>query len=374
MSPGCFIARGNCPWKEEKQLRETFKKRLPLWLTLLLLLTLLLAACGDLTATTVPATTTRAATTAATTTAATTTVAATTTGSVTTAATTAAVTTTAAAFPLEVKDDAGRSVKITKAAAKIVSLAPSNTEILYALGLGNKVVGVDTFSNYPADANTKEKVGGFSDINLEKVIGLSPDLVLATSLHAKTVVPALEQRNLTVLVMQPKDLAGVVENIRLVGKATGVPDKGEAEAKNFQTRLDKVIAKVNTASQKPTVFYDLGDLYTVAPGSYLDDMISKAGGKNIVPAGPNPYPQLTNEAIIATDPQVLIFSSGEAGFVKDEAGAISVANGRPGWDKLSALKNKRIRIVDADLTNRPGPRAVDGLEAIAKALYPDLFS
>ncbi|NWJ46585.1 MAG: ABC transporter substrate-binding protein [Chloroflexi bacterium] len=328
--------------------------------TALLILTVLLVACGDNTATSVPATTTtKVATTSAATTAS--------------ALTTTAAATTAATFPLELKDDAGRTVKLAKAATKIVSLAPSSTEILYALGLAEQVVGVDQFSNYPPEAAKKEQVGSFADINLEKVISLSPDLVLATSLHLKTVVPTLEQRNINVIVFDPKDLAGVVANIKLVGKAAGVPDKGDTEAKNFQNRLDNVASKVKNASKKVTVFFDLGDLYTVAAGSFLNDMIEKAGGVNIAPAGTNPYPQLTNEVIIAADPQVIILSSGDGGFVKDDAAAISTVTARAGWDKLTAVKNKNIRTVIADLTNRPGPRAAEGVEQIALALYPDLF-
>ncbi|MEI7555908.1 ABC transporter substrate-binding protein [Candidatus Chlorohelix sp.] len=327
------------------------KSHLPRWFgTVLLLLSVLFAACGDNTAIPVTATTKVV-----------------TTNSVTTAAATAAI------FPLELKDDAGRTVKLAKAATKIVSLAPSSTEILYALGLGDSVVGVDQFSNFPPEASKKEQVGSFSDINLEKVISLSPDLVFATSLHLKTVVPTLEQRNINVVVFAPKDLLGVVDNIKLVGKAAGVPEKGAAEAKNFQNRLDTVAAKVKNASKKASVFFDLGDLYTVASGSFLNDMIEKAGGLNIAPAGTNPYPQLTNEAIIAADPQVIILSSGDGGFVKDDAAAISAVSARAGWDKLTAVKNKNIRTVIADLTNRPGPRAAEGVEQIALALYPDLF-
>jgi len=346
------------------------------WLLALISLGLLLA-CGDPTATTVPAKTTVAATAATTTTAiATTTAALTTTvaaNTTTVATTTAAPTTTvapttAAAFPVEVKDDAGRSVKVAKTPLKIVSLAPSNTEILYALGLGDKVVGVDQYSNFPEEATKKEKVGGFSDTNIEKVVGLSPDLVLATSIHQKTIVPALEARNLTVVILQPKDLAGVAENMRMIGKLAGVRDKAETEAKNFQTKLDKVTAKLSGASQKASVFFDLGDLYTFAPGAFVNDMLVRAGGTNIVTDTSNPFPQLTNELVVAADPTVILTTA-----EPDDATALVDFSKRAGWDKLTAVKNKRVVALNPDVTNRPGPRAADGVELIARALYPDLF-
>ncbi len=325
----------------------------------------LLMACGDPTATTVPTTSAATTTVKATTTAVATTTVATTTTAV---PTTTIATTAAAAFPVEVKDDAGRSVKLTKAPLKIVSLAPSNTEILYALGLGDKVVGVDQYSNFPEEATKKEKVGGFSDTNIEKVVGLSPDLVLATSIHQKTIVPALEARNLTVIILQPKDLAGVADNMRMIGKLAGVSDKGETEAKNFVAKLDKVSNKVAGAAQKASVFFDLGDLYTFAPGTFINDMLTRAGGRNIVSDTANPFPQLTNELIVTADPTVIL-TTAEA----DDATSLVNFSKRAGWDKLTAMKNKRVVVLNPDLTNRPGPRAADGVEAIARALYPDLF-
>ncbi len=382
---------------------------------LALWLALVLAACGDNTATspiTTAVTTTRSATTAVATTAnattttapattATATTAAPTTASATTvapttaavssstsAATTAAVTTSSAAttaatgattaatggstattYPLTLTDDNKRSVTLAKAPARIVSLAPSNTELLFALGLGDRVVGVDNYSNYPAEAAKKEKIGGYSDTNIEKVVSLSPDLVLAAGITSKELLDSLTSRKLTVLVLNPADLAGVAGNMKLLGQVAGVPDKGQTAAADFQKRLETIAAKVKDAKAKPRVFYELDPtLFTVGPGSFIDDMIVKAGGQNIVTDASNPYPQLNQEAVVSKDPEVILLG--------DDSGGVDTPEKiltRAGWSNISAVKNKRIYPLNADLVNRPGPRAADGVEAIAKALYPDFF-
>ncbi len=366
-----------------------------------LLLALLLAACGDNTATTVPATTTATPTTAAATTARPTTAPATTAAATTNAATTAAATTapattaatpttvaattapattvaatTAAAtksgavtYPLTVTDDAKRSVKFDKAPTKIVSLAPSNTELLYVLGLGERVVGVDEYSNFPEEAKKVEKIGGFKDTNIERVAALGSDLVLAAGITSKQLITSLESRGIVVLVLNPANLAGVTANMKLLGQVANVPDKGDAAAADFQKKLDEIAAKFKDNKARPRVFYELDPtLFTVGPGSFIDDMIQKAGGQNIVTDATNPYPQLNQEAVIAKDPEVILLG--------DDSGGVDTPEkilSRPGWSNITAVKSKRIVSLNADLVNRPGPRAALGVENIAKALYPDLF-
>lgn len=391
-------------------LKPTVKNRFaPLGLVAALLFALLLGACGDNTATpiapttaaattaaaTTSAATTAAATTAAATTAPTTTVAATTaaattaaptTAPATTAAATTSVATTAAAttsaattaatgssapttYPLTITDDAKQNLKFDKAPARIVSLAPSNTELAFALGLGDKVVGIDDNSNYPAEVSKIDKVGGFSSTNLEKIVSLSPDLVLAAGITSKEIITSLQSRKLTVLILNPFDLAGITTNLRLLGQIANVPDKANAAIKTFQDKLDEVSAKVKGASARPRVFYELDPtLFTVGPGSFIDEIITLAGGQNIVTDTSNPYPQLNQEAVVSKDPEVI--------FVGDDTGGTdtpALIMARPGWNVISAVKNKRVFAVSADLVNRPGPRAALGVEAIAKLLYPDLF-
>lgn len=380
----------------------------PVGLSAALMLVLLLAACGDSTATTAPtsaaATTTAKATTAATTAKATTapatTAAVTTSAATTVAATTASVTTvvatTAAAttsapttvaattavattaattggaattYPLTITDDAKRSVKFDKAPTKIVSLAPSNTELLYALGLGESVAGVDDYSNYPEAAKQKPQVGSFNQTNIEKIVSINPDLVLAAGLTSKQLLTTLEARGLTIVVLNPSNLVGVTANMKLLGQITNVAAKSDAAVGDFLKKLEDVAVKVKGATAKPRVFYELDPtLFTVGPGSFIDDMIQKAGGQNIVTDAANPYPQLSQEVVITKDPEVILLGDDTGGTDSPEK-----ILARPGWSGITAVKNKRIVPINADLVNRPGPRAALGVEALAKALYPDLY-
>lgn len=268
-----------------------------------------------------------------------------------------------------VTDDVGRNVIIKGVPQRIVSLAPSNTEVLYALGLGARVVGVTEFCNYPPEAKEKPKIGGFSKIDLERVVGLNPDLVLATNIHAKSVVPELEKRGITVVVVEPKNVNDVLAKITFIGKLTGASESAAKLTAQMQARIDAVTSKVATVKTKPRVFYEIDkSLYTPGPGSFIDDMIVKAGGINIAADAKGSYVRLTPEAIIAKDPEVILLGDMLFGESPDSVRA------RPGWANISAVKNGRIvPIPNEDVISRPGPRIVEGLELIARALYPELF-
>jgi iron complex transport system substrate-binding protein len=281
---------------------------------------------------------------------------------------TAAPTTAPAVF-ITVTDDAGRQVTLKGLPTRIVSLAPSNTEVLYALGLGDRVVGVTEYCDYPPEAKQKPKIGGFANIDLEKVIGLDPDLVLATNIHAGAVVSELQKRGVTVVVVEPKNVDDVLAKIAFVGKLTGKSDNATRLTAQLKNRIDAVTAKVTAAKTKPRVFYEIDkSLYTVGPGSFIDDMITKAGGLNIAADAKGAYTQLSPEAIIAKDPQVILLGDINFGESPESVKA------RPGWANISAVKNGRvIPIADENVVSRPGPRIVEGLELIARALYPELF-
>jgi len=281
---------------------------------------------------------------------------------------TAAPTTAPAVF-ITVTDDAGRQVTLKGLPTRIVSLAPSNTEVLYALGLGDRVVGVTEYCDYPPEAKQKPKIGGFANIDLEKVIGLDPDLVLATNIHAGAVVSELQKRGVTVVVVEPKNVDDVLAKIAFVGKLTGKSDNATRLTAQLKNRIDAVTAKVTAAKTKPRVFYEIDkSLYTVGPGSFIDDMITKAGGLNIAADAKGAYTQLSPEAIIAKDPQVILLGDINFGESPESVKA------RPGWANISAVKNGRvIPIADENIVSRPGPRIVEGLELIARALYPELF-
>ena len=273
-----------------------------------------------------------------------------------------------APYPMTITDMAGREVTIEVEPQAIVSLASSNTEILYALGLGDKVVGVTEFCNYPPEVTAKPKVGGFADVDTEKVVEVGPDLILVANIHAAEVVPALEKLGLTVVVIDPPDIAGVLEGIKLVGKMTSQEKEAEALTAEMQERIN-LVAKSVEGRERSRVFWEISsDLWTAGPGSFINDLIVRAGGENIAAEAEAPWAQLSNEAIIAADPEVIFLADHPFGETAETVAA------RPGWDKISAVVNDCVvEIKDTDIFSRPGPRVVDALEMAAKALHCDAF-
>lgn len=275
-------------------------------------------------------------------------------------------------FPLTITDDAQRSVTVQKEPARIVSLASSNTELVYALGLQDKLVGVDDYSDYPAEARNKEKVGGFSNPSVEKIVSLAPDLVLATNIHVKAVLPELEKRGLTVVVFQPPKLEKVQSNLELLAKIGGKADAGARVAAEFRRRVEAVTSKTGNLTTRPRVFFELSpDLISAGPDTFLDDLIAKAGGENIARDAQGPWPKLSSESIVLKDPEVIVLSD-----MGSEQGGVTIdmVKARPGWGAISAVKTGRIvPLEDVNIVNRPGPRAVDGLDFLARTIHPELF-
>ena len=275
----------------------------------------------------------------------------------------------ATGYPLTVKDDAGRSVTLARRPQRIISLAPSNTEILFAVGLGDRIVGVDTYSNYPPAATSKPQISNYSSTDLEQVVAATPDLIFAAGITRPDVIAAFEARGFAVIVLNPADLAGVLDNLTLVGQVADVNAEAAKVRGEMETRLAALTAKLRTATTKPRVFFELDpdQYFTVGPKSFIDDLITRAGGMNIAADAGTPYPKLSAEQIILKDPEVIILSDEIAG------ATVESVNARPGWAGINAVKGGRIVAIDPDLTNRPGPRIVDALEKLAIALHPELF-
>lgn len=273
----------------------------------------------------------------------------------------------AAAFPLTLTDDAGREVEIAAPPQRIISLAPSNTEILYALGLQDRVVAVDQFSDYPAAAAEKPHVGGYLDPDVEGMIALDPDLMLATAAHEGTILPRLEELGIQSFILEPTTLDEILESIATVGTLTGEPAAASRVVCALQGRVDRVEDAV--AGAPPTrVFFEISlDLYTAGEGSYVDDLLSRAGGDNIIGGDAGPWPQVNNEAVIAADPEVILLADHELGVTAESVAA------RPGWRVISAVEDGRVVALEMNTVVRPGPRVVDGLEAIARAMHPERF-
>jgi iron complex transport system substrate-binding protein len=269
-------------------------------------------------------------------------------------------------------DDLGRSVNIEKIPQGIISLAPSNTEILFALGLEDKVVGVTEYCNYPAEALDKEKIGGYSTPDIERIIALQPDLVLASSIHAKEFIPALEERGLTVFALAPENLDGILEDIQMVGEITGKGKEASKLVTQMEDRIEAITNKTGELQEKPRVFFITwhDPLWSVGSGTIIQELIEKAGGVNI-------FQDITGhgtvdlEEVVFRNPEVIIACTGHG-----------EAEGKPfEWAKsdesrlqvTEAVKNNRIYQVDADLVNRAGPRIVDALEWFAYFTHPEVF-
>lgn len=270
-------------------------------------------------------------------------------------------------------DDLGRTVNIEKVPQKIVSLAPSNTEILYALGLGDKVVGVTEFCNYPEAAKAKPKIGGFATVDIERVVALKPDLILAAPIHEGTVIPALEKVGLTVLALAPKTLDGVLDNISLVGKITGKSWEASQLVTSLEKRIKAITDKTRalTEAERPRILYLTwhDPLWTAGSGTVTDELINIAGGKNIA-HDLTGHKTIVLETIIARNPQVIIVITGH-GEARDLP--FYYVKNEPRLRTTEAVMADRVYQIDADTFVRPGPRIVDGLEQLAKFIHPELF-
>jgi len=273
--------------------------------------------------------------------------------------------------PGAVVDDVGRSVSIEKIPQRIVSLAPSNTEILFALGLGDKVMGVTEHCNYPQGALDKEKIGGFSTPDIEKIIALQPDLILASSIHAKELIPALEERGLTVFALAPKNLDGILEDIQMVGKITGKEAEASELVAQMENRIKVVTDITKNLQERPRVFYITwhDPLWSVGSGTTIQELIEKAGGVNIFQdiAG---HKTVNLELVIVRNPEIIIACTGH-GEAKNKP--FGWAKEEPRLGVTEARKNNGVYQVDADLVSRTGPRIVDALEWFAYFVHPEIF-
>src|SRR6266852_9693977 len=268
---------------------------------------------------------------------------------------------TASPFPATLTDFQNRSVSVPARPERLVSIGPSITAFLFALGAGSRVVGVDDFSDEPAEAATREHVGGIR-VNFEKVVALKPDLVFSVKFSDGT-IEKLQAASLNVLVVDPQSVSDVAKTATLLGKAVGAD--GEALARSIQQRVDAVKTKVATVTSRPRVYHEIDasdptKIFTVGPGSYINDLIDVAGGANIAARTASAYPQLSAEEILRSDPEIIVLAAAEYSAKPDQVAA------RTGWSVITAVKNKRIFTIEPNLINRPGPRVGEAAEAYAK--------
>jgi iron complex transport system substrate-binding protein len=276
---------------------------------------------------------------------------------------------------IELTDGLNRTVQLTGPAKRIVSLAPSNTEILFAVGAGEQVVGRDSYSDYPAEAQTVTDIGGgFGDLNFETIVSLKPDLVLASSLSTEAQIETLEKLGITVFALSnPTDFEGMYDNLRITAKLSGHEAKTEALIGELETRVTAIQKKMAATQARPLVFYELDGSEPDAPwtaggGTFISTLIEMAGGQNLGDKLAGEWVQISAEELITQNPDVIILGDYTWGGVTPDQVAT-----RAGWDSIAAVINDKVYTFDDNLVSRPGPRLVDGLESMAVLLHPELY-
>ncbi len=277
--------------------------------------------------------------------------------------------------PILLTDGLGTEVSLPGPAARIVSLGASNTEILYAIGADDLLFGCDQFSDYPEKAKALATISaGYGTLDVESIKALEPDLVLAAEIISAEQVQAMRALGLTVFyIANPTSLPeGLFHNIRTVGALTGRVTQADELIALQQARFQSVMEKTAAASSAPLVFFELDGTdparpYTAGPGTFIDMLIGLAGGRNLGAALTSGWAQISAEEIFHQDPDLILLG--------DTAFGVTVESlaGRPGWQNLTAVKNGAVYAVDSNLVLRPGPRLIDGLEAMAALFHPEIF-
>jgi iron complex transport system substrate-binding protein len=285
-----------------------------------------------------------------------------------------APTATAAPEPIKLTDGLGRSIELAAPARRIISIAPSNTEILFALGAGKQLVGREEMSDYPVEAKDVASIGSvFQKLNTEAIVSLQPDLILAAEINSPEQVKALEDLKLTVYYLpNPKTFDELYANLETVGKLTGRSAEAAQLNESLKARYDAVMQKLSQAKDAPTVFYEIDATdptkpYTSGPGTFIDLVITLAGGKNIGSELKDAYAQISSEELVKQNPDIIVLGDALYGVTPE-----AVAQ-RPGWNALNAVKNNQVFPFDDNLISRPGPRLLDGLEQMAQLVHPELF-
>jgi len=252
---------------------------------------------------------------------------------------------------------------------RIISLAPATTEILFALGLDKEIVGVSEFCNYPKEAQAKEKIGTFSQPNIEKILSLRPDLIFGTGLEQAPAIAKLKQLNLSIFVSDPKNIDELLQSIREIGRLTKKEKEAALLIGNMEKRIEKINFQVSGISKekKQKVFVEIwhSPLTTVGSGSFINELIALSGGVNITSDIKSAYSSVAQEVVLKRNPDCIILA------YMGNLSPIEQVMARPGWENIAAVKNKRVyNDISPDTLLRPGPRVVEALEELHKKLYP----
>jgi iron complex transport system substrate-binding protein len=272
-----------------------------------------------------------------------------------------------------VVDQLGRKVSLAGLPQKIISLSPSNTEIAFALGLADQLVGVTEYCNYPPEVLEKEIIGGFATPNIERIVELEPDLILASTIHEETVTQ-FDALGIPVLVIESANLEELFTSITLVAELTGVSGRGESLISSMQQRIgaiEEIVAQIED-DEKIRVYYEVysDPLMSAGNSVFINEIIKLAGGINIFEDIDENYPQISAEVVAERQPQVILYPDyhGTADLVLESMTL------RPGWESVTAVIEGRVFAISDDAFARPGPRVVIAVEEAARLFYPELFN
>lgn len=274
-------------------------------------------------------------------------------------------------FPVTIEDSQGDEITIEEKPEKIVSLMPSNTEIAFALGLGDKIVGVSDHDNYPEEALDKEKIGGL-ELNIELILSLEPDLVLAHPGNNMDGIEQLRDSGITVLfVNDATTFEEVYDSIEMISQVTGTVEEGQHIIESMKEGFAALQEKAEAISEDDmkTVFIEISpspEIYTPGMNTFENEILSLIRAENVA-GDEDGWVMLNEEAIVEMNPDVIIVTYD---FVEDPVGEVM---GRDAWQDIEAVKNDQVIQVDTDIVSRPGPRLVEGAEVLAKEIYPDVF-
>jgi len=266
-------------------------------------------------------------------------------------------------------DQVGRRVNVPAAPQRLVTMAASLTEMVFALGFGDRLVGVEQFSDYPPAAREIPKVGSYTLPDLEGIVALQPDLCLAIKDgNPPHILERLRGLGIPVYVVDPRNLPGVIATLGEIGHLLGAEEEAGKLTATLTRRLQRIKDLAARAAQRPRVFFQIGLAPIVSAGShtFLDELITTAGGLNLA-EGKTPYPRFSQEQVLALQPEVIIITS------MDRGGAFEqVKAGWERWENLPAARNHHIFLVDSNLVDRPSPRLLDGLELLFRLIHPEL--
>ena len=281
----------------------------------------------------------------------------------------ASATTPPSTFPVTVSDQEGKPLTLAKQPSAIISFSPGVTEILFAIGAGPQVIAAAQLSDYPPEAKALKQRVKYTSPDVESALALNPDLVVMSRAQ-RTSVERFRTAGLPVFYTpEPDSLDAIVENVRMWGRLTGHAAEADQVANGMRARIEAVKVAVAPVAEGPRAFYELSDsLVSAGDKTFIGSILTLLKAKNVASGAATDFPQLTAEAVISRDPQVI--------FLADASSAgqsLETLRKRPGWTSISAVKDGKVYPIDPNIGNRPGPRIVLALEEIGRLLYPERF-